>query len=148
MDKLTYAMDKLTYAKDKLKSGRHSLVVLADCNTIISDGAGIRPLLEAAEAVGSASEIWAADTMVGKAAAMLYVLMGAKGVFAQVISQSATAVFDRFGIAYRYDTLTEHIINRQGDGLCPMEQAVRDIEEPEQAKQAILQTIERLKHKP
>lgn len=137
-------MDKLTYARNKMNSGRHSLVILADCDTVISDKSGIGPLLEACEAVGNASEIYAADKIVGKAAAMIYVLMNAKGVYAQVMSLAAKEVFDRYGIEYEYEELTEKIINRRGDGLCPMELAVYDINEPELAKQAVVQKLRQI----
>ncbi len=140
-------MNKLLYAKNKLKNGNHTLVICADCDTIISDQNGIRPLLEASEVIGSASDIFAADKIVGKAAALLYVLIGAKAVFAQVLSQQAKDVFDRFGIEYEYETLTDQIVNRRGDGLCPMEQAVQNVEEPNQAKQAILEALRKLKSK-
>ncbi len=139
-------MNKITYAKDKMKNGGHSLVILADCDTIISDGSGIKPLLETCDVVTDASEIYAADRIVGKAAAMLYVLMGAKGVFAQVLSRPAKELFERSGIEYEYETLTDNIINRSGDGLCPMESAVYDIDDPLTAKQAIIRKIGQLKN--
>lgn len=139
-------MNKLTYAKNKLRNENHTLVILADCNTIISDKSGIGPLLEASDAVDGATEITAADRIVGKAAAMLYVLMGAKAVYAQVMSRPAKNLFDSFGIEYEYETITDNIINRKGDGLCPMEQAVEIINDPQSAKKAIIDKIEQLRN--
>lgn len=127
-------------------NGGHSLVILADCDTIISDGTGIKPLLEACDVISNASELYAADKIVGKAAAMLYVLIGAKGVFAQVLSRPAKEVFERFGIEYEYETMTDNIINRKGDGLCPMESAVYDIDDPLMAKQVIMKKIRQLRN--
>lgn len=139
-------MNRLTYAKNKMINGGHSLVILADCDTIISDGTGIKPLLEACDVISNASELYAADKIVGKAAAMLYVLIGAKGVFAQVLSRPAKEVFERFGIEYEYETMTDNIINRKGDGLCPMESAVYDIDDPLMAKQVIMKKIRQLRN--
>ena len=62
---------------------------------------------------------YAADRIVGKAAALLYVMMGVKGVFAEVLSESALAVLNKHGVHAEYSVLTPNIINRAGDGLCP-----------------------------
>ena len=137
-------MNKLTYAKDKLKNGGHSLVICADCDTIISNVKGIRPLIEALEAARGHAEIYAADRIVGKAAAMLYVLMKANGVWAEVMSKSAFAILAENEIEFEYETLTDSIINRSGTGLCPMEQAVRDIDDPVAAYEAIKQKLDEL----
>lgn len=137
-------MNKLTYAENKLKNGSHSLVICADCDTVISDGKGIRHLVEALEAVKNHEEIYAADRIVGKAAAMLYVLMKAKGVWAEVISKPAAEIFIGNGIEFKYEILTDNIINRRGTGLCPMEQAVKDIDDPMTAYKAIKQKLNEL----
>lgn len=70
----------------------------------------------------------AADKIVGKAAAMLFALAGVKVLHAQVLSRGAEEILHIHGIPYTCDTLTEGIINRRRDGLCPMEQAVASIE--------------------
>ena len=44
-----------------------------------------------------------------------------------------------------YDELTNMIINRAGDGPCPMEQTVAQIEDPNEAFEAIKQTLKRLR---
>lgn len=137
-------MNKLTYAKDKLKNGGHSLVICADCDTIVSNVKGIRPLIEALDAVNEHTEIFAADRIVGKAAAMLYVLMKAKGIWAEVISKPAFILLSENGIELEYETLTDNIINRSGTGLCPMKQAVRDIDDPPAAYEAIKQRLDEL----
>ena len=75
----------------------------------------------------------AADTVVGKAAALLFVKCAVKSVFAKTLSQGAKRVLERYGIACEYETLTERIINRAGTDSCPMEKAVADTENPEEA---------------
>ena len=45
--------------------------------------------------------------------------------------QSAERIFLHYGIIYEYDTQVPLIINRKGTGICPMEDAVKDIEDPE-----------------
>lgn len=140
-------MYKLEYTKSKLLKEHHSLVICADCDTVISDGAGIKPLIQALEAVKNAADITAADKIVGKAAAFLYVEAGVRAVFGEVMSRSATELFGQYGVQYEYQILTDNIINRQGNGLCPMEKTVQNILEPSVAKKAILKKMQELSQK-
>ena len=79
----------------------------------------------------------AADKVVGKATAYLYVLLGVKEVYAHIMSVSAEAVLTRHSIAAAPAKTVENIINRQGTGICPFEAAVLDIHTPEEALTAI-----------
>ena len=71
-----------------------------------------------------------ADKAVGKAAAACMVIGGVKHVHADVMSEPALALLQAHGIRAEYTTLTHHIINRAGDGWCPMERLSRDIDDP------------------
>ena len=75
---------------------------------------------------------------------MLYVLMGAEEVYAEVMSRAADGGFACFGIAHSYKTLVDFIVNRRGDGVCPMENAVKDITQPAQAVPALRATLNAL----
>ena len=75
---------------------------------------------------------------------MLYVLMGAEEVYAEVMSRAADGVFAYFGVAHSYETLVDFIVNRRGDGVCPMENAVKDITQPAQAVPALRATLNAL----
>lgn len=86
----------------------------------------------------------AADKIVGKAAALLFVLAGVCCVHGCVMSRAAKEVFDLHNIPCSYDVLTDHIINRQGDGICPMEQTVLQISDPKDALNALLKKREEL----
>lgn len=87
-----------------------------------------------------------ADKIVGKAAALLFVLLGVKAVFAETLSLGARAVLEEYGIEYGYDILANAIVNRKGDGLCPMENAVKDINNPKEALAAVNKTLENLRN--
>lgn len=93
----------------------------------------VRLLTEGADTAGFS----AADKVVGKATAFLYVLLGVKEVFAQVMSVSAAQVLEEHGIPARQDQLVSNIINRTKTGICPFEEAVLEIHEPEEALAAI-----------
>lgn len=107
---------------------------------------GVKPLLTLLDSGESLREFAAADRVVGKAAAYLYVLLGVRSLYAGVISRPAKETLERFGIELAYETLVDGIRNRTGDGFCPMESAVREIEEPEQALAAIRETLRRLQN--
>ena len=79
----------------------------------------------------------AADKVVGRATAYLYVLLGAKEVWAAVMSEAAAEVLRRHGIAASQGKLVPNIINRTGTGICPFEEAVLNIQTPEEALTAI-----------
>ncbi len=86
----------------------------------------------------------AADRIVGRAAAFLFVLSGVRALYAEVLSEGALQVLERHGIPVTYGTLTPYIVNRRGNGACPMETAVRDINDPAAARTEIRQTMVRL----
>lgn len=71
-----------------------------------------------------------ADKAVGKAAAACMVVGGVKHVHADVMSEPALALLQQHGVEAGYGTLVDHIINRTGDGWCPMERLSRDENDP------------------
>ena len=79
-----------------------------------------------------------ADKAVGKAAAACMVVGGASRVHADVMSQPALGLLQAHGIKAEYGQLVDHIINRKGDGWCPMERLSRDEDDPA----AIIQKIQ------
>lgn len=105
---------------------------------------GVKPLVSWLESGKDFSGFSAADKVVGKATAYLYQLLGVKNVYAQVMSRSALAVLEQGGIGASYQKLVPNIINRKGDGICPFEEAVLDIHNPEEAKKAIDKKMEEM----
>ena len=105
---------------------------------------GIKPMLDYLDAEVDLHGFSAADRVVGKAAAFLFVLAGIKEVYAQTVSEAALSVFAYYGIPCIYDQRVPYIINRAGNGPCPMEHAVREIENPEEARRAISITLQSL----
>ncbi len=90
---------------------------------------------------------YAADKIVGRAAAFLYVKLGAAGVYAPVMSRGAKELLTEYNIPAEADELTENIRNRQNTGLCPMECAVSSCGSPEAAYVAILEAIRKMQQK-
>lgn len=90
----------------------------------------------------------AADKVVGKATALLYCLLGVDAVHANVISHSAVRVLRSHGIGVSWGVAVDFIWNRTKTGPCPMENAVRDIDDPALAPGAIREALARLQHPP
>lgn len=134
----------LEKAVSMLQSGGFTLVIIGgDDDVITSTERGVKPLLELLER-GHESGFSAADKVIGKAAAFLYILLGAKEISAGVISEAALAVLRKGGIDVRYDTLVPAIRNRDNTGFCPMETAVRDTEDPTEALLLIRRKLSQL----
>jgi hypothetical protein len=98
---------------------------------------GVKPLVRWLTEGLDAKDFSAADKVVGRATAYLYVLLGVREVWAAVMSEAAAEVLHRHGITASQDKLVPNIINRAGTGICPFEEAVLDIQTPEDALTAI-----------
>lgn len=132
----------LIAAKDNLAG--HTLCLSKDGVLILDDKRGITPLLELIASGNDVSGYSAADKVVGKAAAALFIKCGIKQLYAAVLSKGGAKLLESHGVEYVYDTLTDAIINRAGTDACPMEKAVRDIEEIEDMYVAILREHARI----
>lgn len=137
-------MDGLSRAENLFKAGGYSCVLVNGDDVLASKDSGIAPLIKFIESGKDFKGFCAADKIVGKAAALLYAHMGVKAVYAEVLSKHAMRVLTDNGIAVRYGTITENIINRRGDGLCPMELAVAEINEHNKAFEILKEKVHRL----
>ncbi len=111
----------------------HTLCLVKGGDSIVSDARGIRPMLDLLASGRNLTGYSAADVVVGKAAAMLFVKAGVAHVYAGTLSESAEATLVRFGVPYTFGCRTQYIVNRAGTGPCPMESAVLDCDDVETA---------------
>lgn len=128
-------------AMELLQNGGYSCVLCKNETVYTSGESGVRPIMGFLTQGVELQGFCAADKIVGKAAAMLFILAGIKEVHATVMSRTAVSALSAHGIALSCDTLVDYIINRAGTDMCPMEKAVRDIDDPAQAYTAIQKTI-------
>ena len=140
-------MDTLEYAKELLDKEGFTCVITDGERCYTSRERGVKPLLELYSLHGEQglSGCSAADKVVGKAAAMLYVLLGVSRIHARVMSVPAARTLEANGIAFSCDTMTDAIINRAGNGYCPMETAVADTDDPKTALIAVIDRLNELK---
>ena len=124
-----------------------------NCTCVLTNGKavfksnlrGVKPLLDFICSKENFENFSAADKVVGKGAALLYVLMKVKFVHAVVLSEYSKEVFEKNNIEYKYDNLVPAIINRSGDGYCPIETAVKNISDPQTAFNVITKALDKIK---
>ncbi|MBI3287828.1 MAG: DUF1893 domain-containing protein [Chloroflexi bacterium] len=133
----------LDLARVALQAGAE--VVLAKEGLILGSahGQGIGPLLDLLQAVGGEAQGSAlADRVVGRAAALLVLTAGISAVYTPFASEAALAVLQSRGIWVEYDRSVPLILNRKGDGPCPYEALVSDLDDPAQAREVLLRFVE------
>lgn len=117
--------------KDELLKNNYSIIT---SNGYHSYDAGIKPVISKInENKDFFKDQSVVDRVIGKASASLLAYSGVKEVYALVLSKAGQEVLEKYHIAYQYDELVDYIINRKGDGMCPMEMTVKDIDDLEQA---------------
>lgn len=135
----------LTNAIGLLNGSSYTCVLCKDDRVLTTRKRGVAYLLELLDSGQDVSGFSAADRVVGKGAAYLYVLLGVRTVYAPVMSQGAASLLQSHGIPALYEKCPPHIINRAGDGICPIEQTVWDCETPEEALAAIRSKLRQLR---
>ncbi len=139
-------MEKLLEnAKEILIKNQYTCVLVNEKEEYHSCARGVKPLLEFLECGKDFSGFYAADKTVGLGAAHLYILLGVKSVWAKVLSEPAHMLLDKNNISVFYETKAPFIINREGNGKCPIEKAVTGVECSKEALLVIKQTLEKLK---
>ena len=121
-------------ARELIKSGSASCVIVSE-NEIIhtANGRGVAPLLAVYRtAPEKLAGSYVFDKVIGKAAAVILILGGARRAYGGVMSIAAREYLEAHGIPAEYGCLAERIKNRSGDGICPIEQAVLDTACPEE----------------
>ncbi len=129
----------------KLHLDGHSICLCNGSDIITDDSRGIAPMMKLIAAGTDLQGYSAADLIVGKAAAMLFVKAGIISVFGKVMSVPALDYLKQHDIHAEYDTLTERIINRLGTDICPMEKTVAEISDAEQGYEALKQKLAELR---
>ena len=138
-------MTDLENAKSTLSSGGYTCVHCLGDKIYTSQEGGVKPLVVFLESEERFEGYSAADKVVGRATAFLYVLLGVKNVYADVISRPALDVLESNGISASFGTAVDNIINRKGDGICPFEAAVLDLTSPDAAYKAVREKMAEMK---
>lgn len=135
-------MEKSADIYTLLVEGNHSLVIRTTQGQILTfDGRGVIDLYRLYTRnpeILSGAEV--ADKAVGLGAATLMALGGISNLTTPVISEDALRLLQDNGVIVRAEVVAPYIINRLGNGRCPLEERLA----PLQAQQPVdlLPTIE------
>lgn len=134
----------LKTAADILTAENRTLVLCKDGEVYASDERGVLSLLKIAESGRSLDGVSAADKVVGRGAALLYAYLKVRAVYAPVISRPALEILQACGAEVQCEKTVSQIINRRGDGVCPIEQATAGVFDPAAAPAVIRRALARL----
>lgn len=129
-----------------IKNEKASFVIIKN-NVIVHTaiGPGIKPLLALYEQQPELlRDACIVDKVIGKAAAMIAVLGGVASVHGLIMSKNAETYLTNQQINVHYDRCVDVISNRTGNGLCPLEKAVLEEEDPQVAYVLLKETIRKL----
>ena len=137
--------NEIQTARQLLIDRNYTCVLLANGKEYYSHERGVKPLICFLQSNNSFVGAIAADKTVGAGAAHLYVLLGIRALWANIISEAAIKILLAHNIDVLYGERVPHIINRQGNGVCPIETAVSGAKSSAEAYDLILNALERLK---
>jgi hypothetical protein len=128
----------LELAKTILREQGKVLALVKDGHVLgTGERPGVADLLTLASQLGTQAEGAAlADRVVGKAAAMVARSMGVSAIYGRLASEAARQACGQ-DIPLEYEQIVPLILNRKGDGPCPLEKLVMTIDDPHQAVTAL-----------
>jgi len=121
---------------DELEESEMNLLVYSGGELVFSsDKNGIVPLMDAIDAISGEGlgYLVTADRVVGKAAVLLNVYLGAGEIHAMLISTGAKELLSDRGIPFVFREETDAIKMKDGVIFCPFERLVQDISDPDEA---------------
>ena len=125
----------MNLAREILSSEDYSIVVIRDGKILNhKKGDGIKPILRIIDELGEEIKgTVIGDRILGKASAFLCRYSEVKGVYTPQATKTAIAILIIGGIPCQADEMIPYIKNRSGDGLCPFEKMLQNVELPEEA---------------
>lgn len=122
---LAAEMMKLIDDGQSIVVARHGVIIAR------AKGDGIKPAIDMLDA-GKLSGAVVFDRIVGRAAAAIFVSGGVKSVHAKVMSKSAKEFLKANNVTAYPVELVEKIRNRSGNGICPMEKTVENLDKADE----------------
>jgi hypothetical protein len=128
-------MRDMDLAREILSKTNYSIVVIKNRNILTKkQGVGIRPFLEAIDELNNSIHgSIIGDRILGKASALLCSYINAIGVYSPQATKTAIALLIMAEIPSQIDQMIPYIKNKEGDGVCPFEEMLKDVESPYKA---------------
>jgi len=132
-------MEDTDLARSLLEEDEWNLVIVKKGQVLFgSKDRGIAPFFQAVRNIGKGLHNAAvADRVVGLAVAMLCVHARVGSVYAGTVSQGASDMLEKEGIAVDGKSTVPHIFNRDGTDLCPFEKLAQSCQKPSQLLAAL-----------
>lgn len=129
----------LDLTREILRAGDCRLVIVKGGEVLWrSDDRMLHGLVACVDALGTTSHgATMADTVVGKAAALLARAAGVEEIYTPLLSQRALDYLQQQGVRLEYEKLVPGILNRNRDGLCPLEQIITGVDDAGEALEII-----------
>lgn len=134
---------EIDQAKQYLSEYDVSIVAIKNGTVIgAKKGNGIRPFLELIDDYkNELIECIIGDRILGKASALLCRYINTRGVYASQGTKTAIDILGIEGIPYHIDEYIEYIKNRTQEGLCPFEELLENVNEPNKAFHLLYERI-------
>jgi len=128
-------VDELNLFKKFIVEQGYSLVVVKNGFVLHKTrGEGLKPFLEAIDKLQHKIHYSTVlDKILGKASALLCLHSKAEKVYALSATVEAKNILKKRGVTVYVSETVDHVKNRAGDGLCPFEKLLENIDSPEQA---------------
>ena len=137
--------ERLEQAKAALQGEITFAAALANGKLVTSEKKGSAPMMALLkEDMDILKGACVADRVIGRAAALLMEKAGVAEAFGEIVSSHALKAFAKSSITFTYGKEVEYIINRTKTGMCPMEQTVLEIEDAEEAYEALKRKLAEL----
>ncbi|MCQ2485123.1 MAG: DUF1893 domain-containing protein [Clostridia bacterium] len=139
-------MTDIEKAKQLLAEGSFTFVAVNGTEVRTSAKRGIAPVLEL---IDSEPEFFknasVADKVIGKATAMLMTAYGVKEIYTPLTSDNALNYIKDKQTVLEYEKNVDHIINRDGTDMCPMEKTVLHIFDEKEAERLIRNKLDEMR---
>ena len=136
----------LKLLQEKLNKENYTLIADKNGEYYTSYSRGIAPILDPMKDDQSFfNGAIVVDKVIGKATAMLLILSGVEFIYAYVSSQKAMEILEQYHVPFEYRKLVDYIENRDQTGMCPMEATVYDINDLNEAFEALILKQQALK---
>ena len=133
----------MNLARKTLSSENYSIIVIRDGKILTQKkGEGIKPILKVIEELGDEmQDTVVGDRILGKASAFLCRYSKVKGVYSPQATKTAIAILIIGGIPCQVDEMIPVIKNKSGDGLCPFEKMLKNVESPKEAYKILKEKV-------
>lgn len=126
-----------------IHNGEAECVVIQNYSIVAAErGRGISPLLKLYDGQGELMKnSIVVDKVIGRAAAFIVIKSGAAEVYGKIMSEDALELLKEHQIKASYSLLVPRILNNQKNGLCPLEDSVKGLTDPDSAIESMRKRI-------